>query len=62
MKVVFFEEQKHMDLGSLHMRRLYIAGHALFPDLGVVIKYVYIVIIYQAIHMIKCPSMMQSML
>ena len=58
MNVVFFEEQNHMDWGSLHMRKLYIAGGALFPDLGIVIKYVYIVIIYQAIHMIKCPSMM----
>lgn len=34
------------------MRRLYIASHALLPD-SVVIKYVYIVIICQAIHMIN---------
>lgn len=34
MNVVFFEGQKHMDWGSVHMRKLYIAGGALFPDLG----------------------------
>lgn len=32
--MVFSEQKKSMDFGRLHTRALYIAGPALFPDLG----------------------------